>query len=123
MKLDANILKTLIATIGFLPQNGKTGIYHKVYPSHDGYTIFVDFNQKKFVYDADTNPQNSNITVCGKTTSNFSQAENLVVLECVDRLLKKGYSPSSIELEKVYPSGRGHSSLKQLVDRFTLAKD
>lgn len=119
MKLDANILKTLIATIGFLPQNGKTGIYHKVYPSHDGYTIFVDFNQKKFVYDADTNPQNSNITVCGKTTSNFSQAENLVVLECVDRLLKKGYSPSSIELEKVYPSGRGHSGRLDILVKAT----
>ena len=30
-------------------------------------------------------------------------------MECVDRLLEKGYSPSSIELEKIYPSGRGHS--------------
>lgn len=109
MKLNADMVKTLIKAIGFLPQDGKTGIYHKAYPSHDGYTIFVDFNQKTFTYDADTNPKNSNITVWEKTTSNFSQAENLVVLECVDRLLEKGYTPSSIELEKVYPSGRGHS--------------
>ncbi len=109
MELNADMMKTLIKAIGFSPQNGKTGIYHKVYPSHDGYTIFVDFNQKTFTYDADTNPKNSNITVWEKTTSNFSKAENLVVLECVDRLLEKGYAPSNIELEKVYPSGRGHS--------------
>lgn len=119
MRLNANIVKTLIATIGFLPQDGKNGIYHKVYPSHDGYTIFVDFNQENFVYDADTNPQNSNITVWGKTTSNFSQAENLVVLECVNRLLEKGYAPSSIELEKVYPSGRGHSGRLDILVKAT----
>jgi type I restriction enzyme M protein len=32
-----------------------------------------------------------------------------VVLECVDRLLEKGYHPEDITLEKVYPSGHGHS--------------
>lgn len=109
MKLTATVVKPLITAIGFLPQDGRNGVYHKTYPSHDGYTIFVDFDREKFIYDADTNPRNSNITVWGKTTSNFSQAENLVVLECVDRLLEKGYAPSNIELEKVYPSGRGHS--------------
>lgn len=119
MKLSANVVKELIVAIGFLPQDGKTGIYHKVYPFHDGYTIFVDFNQEKFIYDADTNPQNSNITVWGKTTSNFSQAENLVVLECIDRLLEKGYAPSSIELEKVYPSGRGHSGRLDILVKAT----
>ncbi len=119
MKLNANIVKTLITAIGFLPQDGKTGIYHKTYPSHDGYTIFVDFNQEIFIYNADTNPKNSNITVWGKTTSNFSQAENLVVLECIDRLLEKGYAPSSIELEKVYPSGRGHSGRLDILVKAT----
>lgn len=34
------------------------------------------------------------------TTSNFSQNETLVVLECIDRLLEIGYKPSNIELEK-----------------------
>lgn len=109
MRLNANTVKAQIMAIGFLPQDGQTGIYRKIYPSHGGYTIFVDFDKEKFIYDSNTNPPNFNITVSEKTTSNFSQAENLVVLECVDRLLEKGYAPSSIELEKVYPSGRGHS--------------
>ena len=109
MRLNANTVKAQIMAIGFLPQDGQTGIYRKIYSSHGGYTIFVDFDKEKFIYDANTNPSNFNITVSEKTTSNFSQAENLVVLECVDRLLEKGYAPSSIELEKVYPSGRGHS--------------
>ena len=109
MKLNTNTVKAQIMAIGFLPQDGQTGIYRKIYSSHGGYTIFVNFEKEKFIYDAKTNPSNFNITVSEKTTSNFSQAENLVVLECVDRLLEKGYAPSSIELEKVYPSGRGHS--------------
>ena len=37
-----------------------------------------------------------------KTTQNFSQAENWVVLECVDRLLEKGYKPQNIILEKTF---------------------
>ena len=109
MRLDADTVKALIVALNFVPQDGKSGIYYKVYTSHGGYTIFVDFNREKFIYNADTNPKKSNITVWGKETSNFSQAENLVILECVNRLLEKGYAPSSIELEKVYPSGRGHS--------------
>ena len=47
----------------------------------------------------------SEITVHRKTTSNFSQLENLVVLECVVRLLKKGYPAKNIELEKKWRVG------------------
>lgn len=45
------------------------------------------------------------ILVHRKTTSNFSQSENLVVLECVVRLLEKGYPAKSIELEKKWRVG------------------
>jgi len=45
------------------------------------------------------------IKVWNKGTSNFHQSENIVVLECVIRLLKKGYSPKLIELEKTWKSG------------------
>ena len=45
------------------------------------------------------------IAVHRKTTSNFSQAENIVVLECVVRLLDKGYPAKSIELEKKWRVG------------------
>ena len=40
------------------------------------------------------------------TTSNLSEPENLVVLECVDKLLSKGYSATSIFLEKRFNIGR-----------------
>jgi hypothetical protein len=40
------------------------------------------------------------VTVHHKGACNFSRPENLVVLECVLRLLKKGYPPGCLELEK-----------------------
>ena len=47
------------------------------------------------------------ISVCRETTSNFNQEENFVVLECVNRLLEKGYKAKNIVLEKDW--GLGHS--------------
>lgn len=41
-----------------------------------------------------------------KTTTNFNDKENLVVLECVVRLIEKGYSPSNIYLEKNCGDGK-----------------
>lgn len=109
MRLSEDAVKGLITTIGYTPQDGKSGIYSKSYPVHDGYSIFVDFNSGKIIYDSDENSRGIVIKVWDKTTSNFSQAENFVVLECVDRLLEKGYAPTCIELEWTYPSGRGRS--------------
>lgn len=40
-----------------------------------------------------------------ETTSNLLEAENLVVLQCVDRLLWKGYNPIHIELEPAWKLG------------------
>ncbi|MGN0656616.1 MAG: hypothetical protein ACI4KR_07470, partial [Ruminiclostridium sp.] len=109
MKLSLTTIKGFIKAMGFAPQNGKSGIYFKSYLAHGGYSIFVDFNDEKIIYNADSNADMSAIMVWDKTTSNFSQEENFVVLECVNRLLEKGYSPDCIELEKTYPSGRGRS--------------
>lgn len=109
MSLSTESIKKLITKIGFAPQSGKSGIYFKSYTSHNGYTIFVDFNNASIIYDSSKNPAKSAIRVWERTTSNFSQAENFVVLECIDSLLEKGYSPSCIELEKTYPSGHGRS--------------
>lgn len=58
----------------------------------------VDFNQKKFFY-----PQN--LKVHRDSIKNFSQNENFVVFECVNRLLEKNYKPEDIEIEKPYPLG------------------
>ena len=49
------------------------------------------------------------ITVTRNTTSNFDEPESLVVLECVDRLLTKGYQPQHLELEPHWKLGRGAS--------------
>lgn len=94
--------KNLIQKLGFAPKENASGIFHKKYPRHSNYRIEVDLEKEKFNY-------GKSIKTGTQTTLNFSQAENWVVLECVDRLLEKGYKPSNIILEKVYPAGHGFS--------------
>lgn len=98
--LEENI-KALLKVLGYKPKNGTNNVYEKQY-SNCNYAITVDFNNKKIDY-------GTKIKIGNATTSNFSKPENFVVLECVNRLLEKGYKPENIELEKIYPSGRGHS--------------
>lgn len=95
-------IKKYITALSFLPKNGTSGIYHKVYSDHDNYVISIDFNTEHIEY-------GDKIIAESKTTQNFSQPENFVVLECVDRLLTKGYKPQNIVLEKTWPSGHGTS--------------
>ena len=92
-------IKKHITALGFVPKNGTNGIYHKIYVD---YAIEIDFEKQSINY-------GSAITAESKTTQNFSQPENFVVLECVDRLLTKGYKPQNIVLEKTWPSGHGTS--------------
>lgn len=92
-------IKKHIAALGFVPKNGTNGIYHKIYVD---YAIEIDFEKQSINY-------GSAITAESKTTQNFSQPENFVVLECVDRLLTKKYKPQNIVLEKIWPSGHGTS--------------
>jgi type I restriction enzyme M protein len=77
----------------------------KVYANN--YKIQIKLNQNDQA--KSTIDWGDKITVGSSTTSNFSQEETLVVLECVNRLLEKGYDPADIYLEKVYPSGHGTS--------------
>ena len=92
-------IKKHITALGFVPKDGTNGIYHKIYVD---YAIEIDFESQSINY-------GSAITAGSKTTHNFSQSENFVVLECVDRLLTKGYKPQNIVLEKTWPSGHGTS--------------
>lgn len=92
-------IKKHITALGFVPKNGTNGIYHKIYVD---YAIEIDFEKQSINY-------GSGIIAESKTTQNFSQPENFVVLECVDRLLTKGYKPQSIVLEKTWPSGHDTS--------------
>lgn len=98
--LEENI-KALLKVLGYKPKNGTNNVYEKQYRNCN-YVITIDFNNKKIDY-------GTKIKIGNATTSNFAKPENFVVLECVNRLLEKGYKPENIELEKIYPSGRGHS--------------
>lgn len=91
--------KKLIQALGFKPKENTSGIFHKKYNS---YAIEIDFEKKQFDF-------GDKITAGRETTQNFSQQENWVVLECVDRLLEKGYKPENIILEKKYKVGHGAS--------------
>lgn len=97
-----NNLLSAIKILGFIPKDGEKSVYLKRYRN---YEIQIIYNEE--------NPEKSEINygkdiLCHrKTTCNFHQAESLVVLECVNRLLEKGYKPTNIELEKSW--GMGHT--------------
>ncbi len=91
-------IKLLLTHLGFLPEEDSKGIYYKKYESHSNYIIKVKFDKEEIDY-------GSKIILGNKTTSNFEASENFVVLECINRLLEKGYSPENITLEKDYPLG------------------
>ena len=76
--------------------------YEKYYPLSDC-SIVVDFRKEKIIY-----PENKGFKVNIATTTNFSEPENFVVLECVNKLLGKGYRPENIAL--------GHLAINKKVD-------
>lgn len=93
-------MKNLLQVIGFQPKENAKDIFVKKY--RDGYVIEIDF-QKEIINYGDK-------IICeSKTTQNFTQSENFVVLECVNRLLEKGYKPENITLEKTWAAGHGTS--------------
>ena len=74
-------IKKLLSALGF-EQDGDifTKSYEGVAP-----TLKVDVRDGHFYY------KEFGITVGRETTSNFSEPENFVVFECIDRLLSMGY--------------------------------
>lgn len=94
--------KKFIKYIGFSPKENASGIYLKKYANCSDYCIEIDFENEKINYGNLINAES-------KTTQNFSQNENWVVLECVDRLISKGYHPKNIILEKTWATGHGTS--------------
>ena len=92
--ITKNNLKEVLSSLGF----SKSGdIFSKNYAV--GVDISVDFKTKKIIYPKE-------IKKGDETTSNFSGPENFVVLECVNRLLEKGYKAKHIELEPRWRLGR-----------------
>lgn len=92
--------KKLLQLLQFLPKENAKDIFIKKYPNN--YAIEIDVAKQIFNY-------GGKIKVGDKTTQNITKPEDWVVLECVDRLLTKGYKPQNIQLEKIYPSGHGTS--------------
>ena len=97
-------MKDLLISLGFDYKENAKDVLIKPYTNHEKYSIeinleknSINFGDKIFFNDS----RNSN--------QNITKPEDLVVLECVDRLLKKGYKPQNIILEKVYPTGHGTS--------------
>lgn len=99
MKLKKTDIKELIEIIGFKPQEDNNQIYYKNYPKHNDYVLKIDFINEKINYGTE-------IRLGDLTTSNFKNSENFVVLECVDRVLEKGYAPDKLSLEHKWLMGK-----------------
>jgi len=104
-------IKNLLQALNFKAQSGLKNVYFKQYKKADNYAIEVDLNSVngKINYGEKIKSER-------QTTANFSQNESLVVLECVDRLLEKGYQPQHIELEKGYKLGTAKKQIKGYLD-------
>ena len=94
-------LRPLLTYLGYKQTNKNTEVWTRTFAPSSS-SISVDFNAEKIVYP-------SGLKIHRETTTNFSQSENFVVLECVTRLLNLGYTPSQLELEKPTPKGHGES--------------
>jgi type I restriction-modification system DNA methylase subunit/restriction endonuclease S subunit len=66
--------------------------------------LAVDFGKEEILY-----PEAAGLTVNERQTCNLVAPENFVVLECVHRLLVKGYKAANIELEPKWKLGHGAS--------------
>ena len=102
MKIDD--IKNLLSLLKF--EIVSKNIYLKEYKQFNAY-IKIDFNEKKIIY-----PEHQGLKVNDRTTCNFENPENFVVLECIDRLLEKGYRPEHLELEKKWHLGHNQKSGK-----------
>lgn len=94
-----SIIRNLLNALHFEESNG---FFAKSY-THIERPLTISLSQNCIYYD------DMGIEVVRNTTSNFDDLENLVVLECVDRLLTKGYRPEHLILEPHWKVGHGAS--------------
>lgn len=106
MKINQEQIKSLLKSMKFLPEDGVNNIYYKKYSLHNNYIIRVNFNTQKIEYRENNVTAEDGIQWGDLTTSNFENSENFVVLECINRLLEKGYAPKNLYLEYKFPLGR-----------------
>lgn len=98
--MNVSYIRDLLTALGFEPAADAPTRYQKTYPQFP-YSLTVDLGGGPNAVDYGTQIERGDLT-----TSNLGLPENLVVLECVDRLLTKGYHPQDIILEKKYKLGR-----------------
>lgn len=89
-------LKEALPSIGFV----RTAAGECFTRDYGTCSLSVDFDSQKISY-----PEEKGLKINDRTTSNFEHPENFVVLECVCRLLEKGYRPEHIELESRWTVG------------------
>lgn len=95
---------TTITAFGFSANLKDAKVYSKTYDKIK-YQMSVDFTKKRIDFGLE-------IKKGDDTTSHLENPENIVVLECVDRLLVKGYKPADLTLEKKWKLGRTAKSGK-----------
>ena len=105
MKISLDDIRNLLKVMKFEPENGVDNVFYKKYSQHN-YVIRVNFNTYKIEYREKHISEQNGIKWGDLTTSNFEKSENFVVLECINRLLEKGYSPKNLYLEYKFPLGR-----------------
>jgi type I restriction enzyme M protein len=98
--IDKENFSFLLNQLGFTLTGN---VYQKDFPELDA-MLKVDISSEQLIY-----PEEKGLIINERQTCNFSQKENFVVFECVNRLLEKGYKPNHIELEPRWQVGHGAS--------------
>ena len=100
--ITINNFKEVLLSLGF-KQEGTNDVYTKEYHLNGNLVgdthMSVNFAEKCLEFPADMRGCDRN------TLIDVAHKENMVVFECVDRLLDKGYKSEDIELEKVWQLG------------------
>jgi type I restriction enzyme M protein len=91
-------LPKLLTALGF------SKAAHTYSKTINGATLSVNFTKGEIIY-----PEAQGLTISERQTCNLDVNENFVVLECVHRLLEKGYKAEHIELEPKWKLGHGAS--------------
>lgn len=93
-------MKSKLFVLGFVEDNSDNS---KLSIKINGYKISIDLNEDDL--SKSTIDYGSKILIHHQGICTFQKPEYLVQLECVIRLLTKGYKPENIELEKTYKLG------------------
>ena len=104
-------LPRLLESLDFR-KDGNT--YVKEFP-HFNCSMMVDMSNERLIY--------PDAILGRERNTGFDQNENFVVFECVHRLLKKGYRPDTIELEKVWTLGHEQKSGRADIIVYTPDRD